>query len=601
MVESKKLFCILYSFISLVLIFFIYQAKSFDEERFNIGENNDFLTSWKMSIEGKDIEKVIDLPYYTDENTVENIISIKNIIPDKRISSPHIRVKSLHQSFEVYLENELIYKFDSIRKINNGKTGGKTWRIIKLPEDCFGKEIRIDFKSSYKRGSGSLDSIKIGTKDQLISEVFFQGIFGNVVVVEIIILLFLIIFISYIEIKIKKRGYKSNNIYIVILALCVLVWILLDTQLYSFICNNYALAYYIKFVALFLFPIFGIKYIMLRFDLEDKRLINILLKIHIYLLIILIIGQITGLIPFTQGQTLFLFIFIITFFILNIYIAYQAIYDKKLRKILYILFIVFISLFLECFLYDFKENSLTLRSLELQIIIIGVITCANIYDRFLKLNEEKQKGIYLELQLKNQIQHYIAIEENNMRLKRYRHDMANHWILINRLIKDKKIEESEIYSSKMAKELSFQEDWIIDTGNPVLDAILSEKIQKARKLNIDISHKIFISKGIKIDPIDCCVIFGNALDNAIEACIKLNDSRYININLNSQNNMIICKVRNSIKVNSILTNYQTTKKDKSEHGLGLKNIEKAVRNYNGYMKIENNNQFFELSFVLYDV
>ena len=48
-------------------------------------------------------------------------------------------------------------------------------------------------------------------------------------------------------------------------------------------------------------------------------------------------------------------------------------------------------------------------------------------------------------------------------------------------------------------------------------------------------------------------------------------------------------------------NYQTTKKDKSEHGLGLKNIEKAVKNYNGYMKIENNNQFFELSFVLYDV
>lgn len=124
MVESKKLFCILYSFISLVLIFFIYQAKSFDEERFNIGENNDFLTSWKMSIEGKDIEEVIDLPYYTDENTVENIISIKNIIPDKRISSPYMGVKSLHQSFEVYLENELIYKFDSIRKINNGKTGG---------------------------------------------------------------------------------------------------------------------------------------------------------------------------------------------------------------------------------------------------------------------------------------------------------------------------------------------------------------------------------------------------------------------------------------------------------------------------------------------
>ena len=331
---------------------------------------------------------------------------------------------------------------------------------------------------------------------------FFQGIVGNVVVIEIIILLFLIIFISYIEIRIRKRGYKSNNIYIVILALCVLVWTLLDTQLYSFICNNYALAYYMKSIALFLFPIFGVRYIMLRFDLKAKRLINILLNIHIYLFIILIIGQITGLIPFAQGQSLFLFIFIITFFVLNICIAYQAIWDKKLRKILYILFIVFISLLLECLFYDFKGNSLTIRFLELQIIIIGVITCANIYDRFLKLNEEKQKGIYLELQLKNQIQHYIAIEENNMRLKRYRHDMANHWIVINRLIKDKKIEESEIYSSKMVKELSFQENWIIDTGNPVLDAILSEKIQKARKLNIDISHKIFISKGIKIAPID---------------------------------------------------------------------------------------------------
>ena len=70
------------------------------------------------------------------------------------------------------------------------------------------------------------------------------------------------------------------------------------------------------------------------------------------------------------------------------------------------------------------------------------------------------------------------------------------------------------------------------TGNDFLDIIIRDKAQRAREMQIDFSPQIYFEDGSFIDPLDISTIFGNALDNAIEACEKLpaetasyNDSR----------------------------------------------------------------------------
>lgn len=597
--NTSKLYKYIYIILFTLVGYFIYQSSSFNENIYGISKTYDFSNSWNMSIEGTDIKEIIDLPYITSENSKENTISIENTISNNNIHPPFIRVGSSQQSFKVYIENELIYSFDSMRSINHGKTGGSTWRIIELPNNSSGKTIRIDFKSSYSKTAGYLSKIKLGTKDQLVAELFFEGIFAQIVAITLVILS---IFIMYIDSKIKSTGLKSNHIYLVSIILCISIWVSVESQFYVFLYNNYVFSYYIQFIVLFLFPIVLYKHLILEYDLKFSELITILYKVHIYLMLLLIVFQLTGFKTFFESQWIFLIVFSITFLISIIYIICQVRYNLRLRELLYILIIIFICLILDSFLYDIKGSIIKINFINIGIIIVEIFIGIRIYKSFLKINEEKEKSRYLECQLNYQMKHYLSIEENNLILKRYRHDMTNHWILVNRLIKNNKLNIAEEYSSKMADKLIGEDDVILDTGNPVLDAILTEKIQKAKSLNIDFLKEIIISKDIKIEPIDFCIIFGNILDNAIEACVKLDNKRYIEMKLNSKGNMLICKVKNSIYSNEpIKKDYKTTKKDKNMHGFGIMNIKKSIEKYNGYIDISHSYDYFEISFILYDV
>ena len=599
MINTSKLYKLIYIILFTLVGILIYQSSLFNEKIYEISKPYNFSNSWKMSIEGTDIKEIIDLPYFTSENSEENTISIENTIPNNNTYSPHIRVGSSQQSFKVYIENELIYSFNSMRSVNHGKTGGAVWRIIELPSDSSGKTIRIDFKSSYLKTAGYLSKIKLGTKNQLLAELFFDGIIDQMLAITLLILS---IFIMYVNIKIKSAGLKPNHIYLISIILCISVWISVESQFYVFIYNNYVFNYYIQFIALFLFPIVLYKYLILEYDLKPRKLMTILYKLHIYLMLLLIIFQLIGFKTFFEVQWIFLIVFSVTFLIIIICIIRQVRYNLRLRGLVYILVIIFICLILDSLLYDIKGNIIKFNFINIGIIIVEILIGISTYKSFLELKEEKEKSRYLECQLSYQLKHYLSIEEKNLMLKRYRHDMTNHWILVNRLIKNNKFNIAEEYSSKMADKLIGEEELILDTGNPILDAILTEKIQKAKSLNIDFLKEIIISKGIKIDPIDCCIIFGNILDNAIEACVKLENKRYIEIKLNSKGNMLICKVRNSINSNEpIKKGYKTTKRDENIHGFGITNIKKSIEKYNGYIDISHSFDYFEISFILYDV
>jgi len=91
--------------------------------------------------------------------------------------------------------------------------------------------------------------------------------------------------------------------------------------------------------------------------------------------------------------------------------------------------------------------------------------------------------------------------------------------------------------------------------------------------------------GNLLDPVDVCVIFGNALDNAIEACANHNSSETMNINIKSSfnNGFLFVKIDNPVAVDLRIVNNSiiTTKDNNRFHGIGLSSIKSAVSKYNG--------------------
>ena len=105
-----------------------------------------------------------------------------------------------------------------------------------------------------------------------------------------------------------------------------------------------------------------------------------------------------------------------------------------------------------------------------------------------------------------------------------------------------------------------------------------------------------------VEPIDICTIFGNALDNAIEACQKIDasDQRIIRISIQESINTLHICISNPVKskVNIVNNNILTTKEDNTNHGLGLFSIKKVAKKYKGKVAITCDDDVFSLSILL---
>lgn len=200
----------------------------------------------------------------------------------------------------------------------------------------------------------------------------------------------------------------------------------------------------------------------------------------------------------------------------------------------------------------------------------------------------------LENQVRIQINHYEKREKINTEIRKFKHDYINHINCIKSLIKAEKYIEASEYLNNISAVFP-ADSFLYNTGNYISDAILSDKQENVRKERITISFSGTIPSFI--NNIDLCIILSNAVDNAIEASLAVENEKNIEVFGGYRHGYFILTVKNPT-VNIIDKNQElpcTTKSDSLYHGIGLQNIKAAVKKYNGFMKIENKNNYFLLS------
>lgn len=180
-------------------------------------------------------------------------------------------------------------------------------------------------------------------------------------------------------------------------------------------------------------------------------------------------------------------------------------------------------------------------------------------------------------------------------------NFKNHVICIENLIKEGKSESAIKYINNLQNKAFKTYTWI-NTGNDVVDAVLNQKKSEASSKNINMDVKVSIPKDIGIEPLDLCTILGNALDNSIEANEKIQDEaqRYIKVIMNPYKDYLFIEISNPSIINPIDEDgkLRTTKKDKENHGFGIKSIESVVEKYNGMLSYEYVNGKFILNIMV---
>jgi sensor histidine kinase regulating citrate/malate metabolism len=228
-------------------------------------------------------------------------------------------------------------------------------------------------------------------------------------------------------------------------------------------------------------------------------------------------------------------------------------------------------------------GNISLDYLKIIFIIIFLFVLFLIYIK-IKYNKLLKKYNLISQQIINQDKTYKDMEIFQKNLRTVWHDFHNHIICIKGMLLNKDYEKIEDYLSKLC---NFSKDEkFISTSNIIFDSILNEKKFLAKNNNINFSYKVALPTYIKIEPVDLCSVLGNILDNSIEACLKIKDDKihkYIKLNVGYKNDFIHISLENSSnnKIKNKNGVFTTSKKEKYNHGIGLKNVEAVVLQYNG--------------------
>lgn len=198
--------------------------------------------------------------------------------------------------------------------------------------------------------------------------------------------------------------------------------------------------------------------------------------------------------------------------------------------------------------------------------------------------------IYLEQEKSSQYHSQIAVYEmlveQYSQSERLRHDMKNHVIALSGLLENKEWEKMNGYLESMKDAGGFGGSEDV-TGNKAIDAILHQKRKLAKTKNINWECDIYVLKTCITNEFDYCVLFGNILDNAIEACEKIDEEeRFINIRGKAVENYFLLEVRNSITKMEKDKAEMMEKKNRTGHGIGMLNVRDVVDKYYGMMKTE---------------
>mgnify|MGYP001624363769 CR=1 FL=1 len=183
--------------------------------------------------------------------------------------------------------------------------------------------------------------------------------------------------------------------------------------------------------------------------------------------------------------------------------------------------------------------------------------------------------------LEMQQKYYEDKLKDEERVRAVYHDMKNHLLVLEGT-------QGTEAARQMAQELRAQiadyEDYI-HTGNDFLDIIIRDKAEKAREKHIDFSAAIDIGGADFIEPLDISTLFGNGIDNAIEASVKLpEDKRLIRVYMDMKNTQLYISFTNFTAGKKLQKDgglFHTTKGD--GHGFGLVRIDAIVERLEGYI------------------
>ncbi len=292
--------------------------------------------------------------------------------------------------------------------------------------------------------------------------------------------------------------------------------------------------------------------------------------------------------------------FLILVFVSFVYVRNKTDFSRLFfKKSIYLLIMPVASIIVLYQILSFsnmeKEFSIVMCLLGVTGIFVGNIYSFTFFEKEETLEKQRLKQLFLEQQIEGQRIYYQNLEASGEEVRKMRHDLKNTFAALSGYLNKGDIETARQFVEEKTENLG---KLTHSTGHPALDAVMNVKRTKAFENHIQFEAKIALSQELLMDEMDLCIILGNALDNALEACEKMpRGQRQIILNLHKSGEMLFIEIKNTFKEELVsgLEGLVTTKRDKKNHGFGLKTMEQLTKKYDGFISYETKESWFCLS------
>ena len=193
--------------------------------------------------------------------------------------------------------------------------------------------------------------------------------------------------------------------------------------------------------------------------------------------------------------------------------------------------------------------------------------------------------------------HYQQINELNNQINILQHDMKYSLTVFSKLLAEDNRTELERYLSEVAERLSKAKPRMY-CGNNVVNVLLASYAERCEKLTIKYEVEVLLPKEASIPNYELCIVLGNLLENAVEACEKLENGKRIRLVMKPLGRQLVIKVANSYRT-EISPADKTAEEEnalppstKKDGGLGLRSVRAVAEKYNGELIFDRKDGIF---------
>lgn len=190
---------------------------------------------------------------------------------------------------------------------------------------------------------------------------------------------------------------------------------------------------------------------------------------------------------------------------------------------------------------------------------------------------EQQLLAYQNKVLQRQVK---EVETMFMTMRGWRHDYHNHLQNLKVKLRKGELQESMAYLDELEVELQ-DIRLLVESGNTNMDAILNSKLSLALHQDIDLHVKAKVPAQLPISDTDICALLGNLIDNALEACEKVAEKRFLRLYINQYKGQLYISCTNATKETIRKLDAEYVSHKRGNHGHGLKRMNQVVEKYGG--------------------